>query len=146
MASIRTPVGALHELVAADDLNGDPTESADWLDVTGAARAIIIQLDDGTAGTAGIDVVEFSRDGGSNWAALTAANLPGAGLKNSAGAAVTGAILNAAGVEPAGAAAVFSAGPFDGPVLLRIVRDDAVNDTSVDWVTGAPSVQALRIG
>lgn len=144
MASIRTPLGELTTLAAADDLDGGTAT----LDLTGAAGAVIVQRNDGTAGTAGIDVIEFSRDGGSTWAAATAANLghghAGLMLEDGTAAAAASAALNAAGVEPSGCA-VFSLGPIPGPVSIRCARK--TTDTSgTTWVTGAPSVVALRIG
>lgn len=154
MASIRTPLGELTTLAAADDVDGDATESDNWMDLTGAAGCIIMQLNDGTAGTAGIDVIEFSRDAvpgtdsSGNWAAATAANIggghPGLLLEDGSAAAAASAALNAAGVEPA-AAAVFSLGPVDGPFVIRVGRK--TTDTSgTTWITGAPSVVAMRIG
>lgn len=147
MASIRTPLGELTTLATADDLDGT-TDNTQTLDVTGAAGAIILQIANGTAGTAGIDVIEFSRDGGDTWAAATAANLDGghAGLQTEDGsaAATSNAALNAAGVEPTGAA-VFSLGPVAGPCLLRCGRK-TTDTNGTTWVTGAPTVAAIRIG
>lgn len=147
MASHRSPIGELTTLATADDLDGT-IDNTQMLDLTGAAGAIIIQRNDGTAGTAGIDVIEFSRDGGENWSAATAANIDGghAGLmlEDGSAAAAASAALNAAGVEPT-AAAVFSLGPVDGPFHIRCGRK--TTDTSgTTWVTGAPSVVALRLG
>lgn len=140
MSSIRQPVGDIFTLAAADDLNGDPTNTANHLDVTGASRVVVLQLNSGTAGTLGIDVIQISHDGGSNWEADSS-------LVDNDGDAVTDAALNAAGVEPSGAA-VFTSGPHAGPTLMRCVRDDAAVDpgTSVDWTTGAPAVMAITIG
>ena len=147
MASIRNPIGELTELATADDLDGT-TDNTQTLDLTGAGGCVIVQLNDGTLGTAGIDVIEFSRDEGETWAAATAANLDGghAGLmlQDGSAAAASGAALNAAGTEPA-AASVFTLGPISGPVMIRCGRK--TTDTGgTTWVTGAPSVQALRIG
>lgn len=142
MASRRSPLGELTEIAAADDIDRDGTT----FDLTGAAGCIIMQVNDGTAGTAGIDVIEFSRDGGSNWKAATAANIgqghAGLLLEDGSAAAAANAALNAAGTEPA-AVAVFSLGPVDGPFLIRVAPDAA---SGTAWVTGAPSVDAIRIG
>lgn len=154
MASIRNPIGELKTLAAADDVDGNATESDNWLDLTGAAGCIIVQRNDGTAGTAGIDVIEFSRDAVAGtdstgtWKAATAANIgkghAGLLLEDGSAAAAASAALNAAGAEPSGAA-IFSLGPVDGPFLIRVGRK--TTDTSgTTWVTGAPSVVALRLG
>jgi hypothetical protein len=146
MASIRSPLGELTTLAAADDLNGYADATGN-LDLTGSAGAIIVQRNDGTAGTAGIDIIEFSRDGGSTFVAATAANLgrghAGLLLEDGSAAAASGAALNAAGVEPSGAA-VFSLGPVDGPCIIRCSR--GAQGTGTAWVTGGPSVVAIRIG
>lgn len=140
MTSLRDPVQDISTLAAADDLNGDATTE---LDVTGRQRVVIVQKNSGTAGTAGIDVIEFSRDDGSTWAALTSANCPEGFLKDDDGDAVASAALNAAGTEPSGAA-VFTCGPFDGAAMIRCSRGAAGGGTA--WVTGAPAVQAVAIG
>ena len=142
MASTRSPLGELTTIAAANDLDRNGTT----FDLTGAAGCIIAQVNDGTAGTAGIDVIEFSRDGGDTWAAATAANIGGshAGLiaEDGSAAAAASAALNAAGTEPAHVA-FFSLGPMDGPCLIRVAPDAA---SGTAWVTGAPSVVAIRIG
>lgn len=138
MPSLRMPIGASKTLAAADDLDGDSANSASWLDVTGG-RALIIQRNDGTNGTAGIDVVESSFDGGKTWATDTT-------VTDAAGAALTNGVFNVAGTEPAGAA-LFLGGPYDkGPTLIRIVRLVGTNANSAAWVTGAPSVKAHKLG
>lgn len=146
MSSLRSPLGELFTLAAADDINGYADTTGD-LDLTGAAGAIIIQRNDGTAGTAGIDIIEFSVDGGENWSAATAANIGnghgGLLLEDGSAAAASGAALNAAGAEPT-AAAVFSLGPVDGQFKIRCSRGAQGSGTA--WVTGAPSVVAMRIG
>jgi len=63
--SLVAPIGINVALAAADDTDGTSTPAS--YDITGALRAIIIQIDDGPAGTAGIYVVEISHDGGSEW-------------------------------------------------------------------------------
>lgn len=147
MASIRTPLGELTTLATADDVDGT-TDNTQVLDLTGAAGAFVIQIANGTAGTAGIDVIEFSRDGGENWKAATAANIGNghAGLmaEDGTAAAASGAALNAAGVEPTGAA-VFSLGPVDGPFEIRCGRK-TTDTAGTTWVTGSPTVAAMRIG
>lgn len=147
MASHRSPIGELTTLATADDLDGT-TDNTQVLDLTGAAGAIIVQKNSGTAGTAGIDAIEFSRDGENDWLPATAANIgnshPGLLLEDGTAAAAASAALNAAGVEPSGAA-VFSLGPVDGPFFIRCGRK--TTDTSgTTWVTGAPAVVALRLG
>lgn len=148
MASLRIPRGAQFTLAATDDLDGDDSATGPRLNLDGAAGVIIMQSDSsaGADGTAGIDVIQISHDDGETWVAATAANLgTGQGLVNSAGAAVTNAALNAAGVEPVGGA-LFSAGPFDGPILMRCVRKAATDANSAAWVTTAPSVVAIKLG
>jgi hypothetical protein len=149
MSSRRSPIGELTTLATADDLDGTAAGNQE-LDLTGAAGAIIIQKNSGTAGTLGIDVIGFSRDGGSTWALATAANIGGghAGLllEDGSAAAAAGAALNAAGVEPSGDA-IFSLGPVDGPFIIKCFRDaTGALGTETDWATGAPAVVALRIG
>jgi hypothetical protein len=146
MSSARTPIGELISLAAADDLDGVQDETK-VLDLTGAAGAIIIQQLAGTLGTAGVDVVVFSRDGGANYALATAANIgnghPGLMLEDGTAAAAAGAALNAsAGVE---GNFVCSLGPVDGPFQIKVMRDTSAG-FGTDWVTGAPAVVALRIG
>ncbi len=139
--SRRAPFSDAVTLAAADDLNGDPTNAATYLDLTGKAGAIIAQIANGTAGTTGIDVIEISRDGGENWSL--------ASVLTSANAAVTGSKLNAAGVEPTGAALFFIRGSDEdltGPVLVRCVRDATKSATSAAWTTGAPQVVGIAIG
>jgi hypothetical protein len=147
MASHRSPIGELTTLATADDLDGT-TDNTQMLDLTGAAGAIIAQLNSGTAGTAGVDVIEFSRDGGTIWQAATAVLIgnghAGLLLEDGSAAAAAAAALNAAGVEPTGAA-IFSLGPVDGPFHIRCGRK--TTDTSgTTWVTGSPAVVALRLG
>lgn len=144
MATRRSPLGEATVLAAADDLDGAGTT----MDVTGAAGVVIVQANAGTAGTAGIDIIEFSRDGGTTWKVATAANIGqghlGLLLEDGTAAAASGAALNAAGVEPTGAA-IFSLGPVDGPFKIRCGRGGS-GEAGTAWVTGAPSVTAIRIG
>lgn len=147
MATRRSPLGELTTLASADDLDGVQDETK-VLDLTGSAGCIIAQLNSGTAGTLGVDVVVFSRDGGSNYALATAANIgqghAGLILEDGTAAAAANAALNAAGVEPSGAA-LFSLGPVDGPFQIKVMRDTSAG-FGTDWATGAPAVVAIRIG
>lgn len=145
MASKRSKIANSATLATADDLDGT-TDNTQLLDISGAAGTIIIQHNNGTAGTAGVDVIEISRDGGTNFVAATAAGIGRghAGLLTGAGAVVANAALNAAGVEPVNMA-VFSLGPVDGKATIRCGRKTTTT-TGTTWVTGAPSVTAHRIG
>lgn len=148
MASKRSPLGEYTVLATADDLDGT-SDNSQVLDLTGSSGAIILAGPIGTVGTAGIDVIQFSRDGGTTWAAATAANIGQghAGLlaEDGSAAAASGAALNAAGVEAVtGAAMLFSLGPVDGPFMIRCSRKTGEGGTT--WVTGAPNVAAIRIG
>lgn len=139
--SAMSPVSTRVELAAADDLNGvqDNTKS---FDVTGAQRIIVIQENDGTAGTAGIDVLAISKDGGKTWAA---ANRVLALSSDDATGTELDGILNAAGVEPTHYAA-FKCGPYEGPTAIRVFRYVTDLAGSAAWVTGAPSVDMFTIG
>jgi len=145
MAAIRRKVigfkiPAAVNVVAADDLNGTGT----GIDVSGALRVLLLQFI-GTAGTAGIDVVEISHDAGVSYAAAT--DVLALALDDQTGTVLANGALNAAGVEPTTAvASVFKCGPYAGPTMLRIVRDVAVNANSAAWVTGAPAVDAIKFG
>jgi hypothetical protein len=141
--SVMAPISKTATLAAPDDLNGvqDNTKS---FDVTGAQRLLIWQIDNGTAGTAGIDVVCYSKDGGANWTAAT--DLLADSSDDSTGTVVAGGILNAAGVEPVGKVAIWKAGPFEGPTAVRIFRYVTDLAASAAWVTGAPGVYCAAIG
>lgn len=132
-------------LATADDLDGT-TDGTQYLDLTGAGGCIIVASNSGTDGTAGIDVIEFSKDGGTTFLAATAANLgarhAGLILEDGTPAVTAAAVLNAAGTE---VDAVFSLGPTKGPFLIRVGRKTTTT-TGTTWVTGAPSVVAFRIG
>lgn len=139
--SLVCPIGTPVTLATADDLDGvqDGTKS---FDVTGALRVLVIQVNNGTAGTAGIDVVQISHDGGSSWAADTTV-LP-ASENDISGTIQASGALNAAGTEPT-QYALFKCGPYEGPTAIRVARDtDGFGGT--DWVTGAPSVVLIPIG
>jgi hypothetical protein len=140
--SLVCPISEDFELAAADDLDG----AGAAFDITGALRLVITQTDDGTAGTAGIDCVEYSFDGGYEWIAAQDIRTFDAADDSTA---LTNGALNAAGVEPAAGVAVFKGGPYVGPTQVRIGRDTSGRGTSgvgVDWVSGAPSVKASVIG
>lgn len=145
MASIRAPLAAQVTLATKDDLDGT-IDGSQYLDVSGDEIVVIEQRNDGTAGTAGIDVVEFSRDG-VNFLAATAANIKGghAGLLKADGTAAASAALNAAGVEPTTMGAMFFLGPIGGPCKIRLARLTTTT-SGTTWVTGAPSVVANRVG
>ena len=149
MAAIRRKVmgfkiPAFQELAAAGDLNGVQDGSKN-VDVSGALRVLIFQVNDGAAGTAGIDVIQVSHDGGVQWAADD--TLLAMASDDQTGTVVADAALNVAGVEPTLFDA-FKSGPHAGPTLMRCVRyiSQDYPGTSVAWVTGAPSVDCLRIG
>jgi len=139
--SIRAAVSKSVTLATADDLDGT-TDNTQAYNVTGVDRLIIVQVNNGTAGTAGIDVVEYSKDGGKTWSAAT--DLLAVGSDDSTGTVVANGALNAAGVEPTGAA-VFKCGPFEGPTAVRIGRK-TTDTTGTTWVTGAPTVLAFAVG
>ena len=147
--SLVCPIGINVALAAADDLDGTKTPYS--YDISGALRAIIVQVNDSTAGTAGIDVVEISHDGGSEWYADDGTAKVGPGVlpitaDDDAGTIQGSGALNAAGVEPATVrAGIFKVGPYEGPTLIRIARDTSANN-GTDWVTGAPSVDLIPIG
>jgi len=145
--SVRAQIPAAFSLADADDLDGFDTESLSdgWLDVTGCQRVVIVCVA-GTLGTAGIDVVQISHDGGLTWAADDTLLL--ASANDNTGTIVADGALEAAGVDPVtAAAAIFKSGPYEGPTYMRVCRDtsDAQAGAAVDWITGAPSVTAIRI-
>lgn len=128
-------------LATADDLDGT-TDNTQAFDVSGCLAVIIEQKNDGTNGTAGIDVIEVSHDGGSNWAADD--TLLAIDSNAVSGTIVASAALNAAGTEPT-LSALFKAGPWQGKTAIRCGRK--TTDTGgTTWVTGAPSVNAYAIG
>ena len=140
--SLVCPIGIPVTAATADDLDG--ATDTQYYDVTGAQRVLVWQINDGTDGTAGIDVVEVSHDGGNEWAADTTV-LPIAQNDVSGTVKASGA-LNAAGVAPATIeVGLFKCGPYEGPTLIRIGRDTSAN-TGTDWITGAPTVLVIPIG
>jgi hypothetical protein len=147
MAAIRRrsllgKIPASVSLADADDLNGT-SDGTQHRDVSGASRVLIVQHNNGTLGTAGIDVIEVSHDGGTSWAADD--TILALASDDATGTVLANAALNAAGVEPVNMA-IFKCGPFAGPTLIRCTRDATRNANSAAWVTGAPSVTAITIG
>lgn len=141
--SNRSPINStLLVLASADDLNGT-SDNTQAYDITGADRVIIAQHNNGTAGTLGIDVVEYSKDGGKSWA--SAEDVLALASNDAEGTFLVSGVLNAAGVEPSGIA-YFKAGPFSGPTAIRVTRNVSYNAASAAWATGAPSVHAIVIG
>lgn len=134
------PVSRVFTLATADDLNGT-SDGTQYLSVPGGSRVIIEQINNGTAGTAGIDIVEISKDDGTTWAAAT--DVLAIDSDDSTGTVLAAGALNAAGVEPT-LSATFKAGPYIGPTALRISRGAAGTGTA--WVTGAPTVRAYLVG
>lgn len=133
------PVSQSVTLATADDLNGT-SDNTQAFDVSGAQRVMVVQVANGTAGTAGIDIIEISHDGGSNWSA--ADRVLALASDDASGTELNG-VLNAAGVEPTGAA-VFKCGPYEGVTAIRCSRGAAGSGTA--WVTGAPTVLMFTVG
>ena len=94
--SIRAPISPSVTLATADDLDGT-SDNTQAFNVTGADRVIVVQANTGTLGTAGIDVIQISHDGGASWAA---ADQVLALASNDATGTELNGVLNAAGVEP----------------------------------------------
>ena len=140
--SIRAAISKTAVLAAADDLNGT-SDNTQAFDVTSGDRLIIAQINNGANGALGIDVVEYSEDGGKTWAAAT--DLLAFGSDDATGTVVAGGILNVAGTEPTGAA-FWKAGPFEGPTAVRVTRNVTYNAASVAWTTGAPQVICVLVG
>jgi hypothetical protein len=141
--SQRAAISRAFVLATGDDLDGT-TDNTQAVNVTGAARVIITQANEGTAGTAGVDVVEVSHDGGATWAADDTVLL--ATANDFSGTILAAGALNAAGVEPTTfATSIFKAGPWTGPTALRIGRKTTTT-TGTTWVTGAPLVTCYVIG
>lgn len=140
--SLSSPVSRIFTLATADDLDG-VADTTQTYDVTGARRLIVVQENTGTAGTAGIDVLEVSKDGGSTWA--SAEDGLAIDSNDATGTVLVSGALNAAGVEPV-QAALFKFGPFEGPTKVRITRNAATNAASAAWVTGAPKVYGFIVG
>ena len=140
--SQRSAISRLFTLATADDLDGTQ-DNTQAVVATGAARAIILSTI-GTNGTAGIDVLEESFDGGSTWRACDTVMLIDA--NDYSGSILTGAAFEAAGIEPVLAStSTWKAGPWHGPVALRIGRK-TTDTLGTTWITGAPFVQCFLIG
>jgi hypothetical protein len=146
--SATAPVSQMAVLAAPDDLNGvqDNTKS---YDITGASRVLVLQVDNGTTGTAGIDAISISHDGGTSWVKDSTTVL----LESSddaTGTLVADGVLNAAGIEPTGGTAaklaVFKCGPYEGPTAIRIFRYVTDRADTAAWVTGAPGVYLITVG
>lgn len=135
------PVSRIFTLATADDLDGTQ-DNTQAMVVPGGSRVIIEQVNNGTAGTAGIDVVEISHDGGSTWAAAT--DVLAIDSNDSTGTILAAGALNAAGVEPT-LSSTFKAGPYSGPIAIRIGRKTTAT-TGTTWVTGSPTVRAYLVG
>jgi len=140
--SIRAAISKSATLAATDDLNGTSDNTQAFV-VTGGDRLIIAQINNGANGSAGIDVVEYSVDGGKTWAAAT--DVLALGSDDATGTVLANGVLNVAGTEPTGAA-LFKAGPFEGPTAVRITRNVSYNANSAAWVTGAPAVICALVG
>lgn len=138
--SLSTLISREAVLATADDLNGT-SDNTQAFDISGALRVLIVQDNSGTAGTAGIDVVEISKDGGTTWAAAT--DVLAIDSNDTTGTVLASGALNAAGVEPT-RTALFKAGPYPGKTAIRISRGAAGSGTA--WVTGAPKVSMHVIG
>ncbi len=143
-SSYQTPIHKMVTLATADDLDGinDTTQA---FDITGALRYLIFS-EIGTPGTAGIDIIGISHDGGLTWAAddtllLLTAN-------DTTGTIVASTGLEAAGVEPITIATqIWKGGPQVGPTAIACFRDtDGYAALGTDWVTGAPGVYMVMIG
>jgi hypothetical protein len=139
--SHHNPISIAATLATADDLDGT-TDNTQAFYITGVSRGIVIQHNNGTLGTAGIDVIEYSHDGGNTYAAATDLIL-NSGNDFTGTVAVAG-VLNAAGVEPVNVA-IWTCGPFESPTVVRCARKTTTT-TGTTWITGAPTVQFMAIG
>lgn len=138
--SLVSVIGTPVTLASANDLDGT-TDGTQVFEVSGGMRGIVLQVNDGTAGTAGIDVIEYSHDN-VEWAA--AADVLPVGQNDTTGTIQAAGALNAAGVEPTLYAA-FKVGPWEGPTYIRCGRKTTTT-TGTTWVTGAPSVLFIPVG
>jgi hypothetical protein len=139
--SARNVAAATATLATANDLDGT-TDGTQYLDVSGASVVVIMQEQSNQVGSAGIDVLEESNDGGTTWAACDTLLL--ASANPFTGTVVADGALNAAGIDPV-FATLFKAGPFHGPTKLRIGRKTTTT-LGTTWITGAPGVYAVKIG
>jgi len=153
------PISRVVTLATADDLDGTQDNTQAY-DVTGAIRIVVCQVNNGTNGTAGIDVLEISHDDGVSWKA--ADKVLALDSNDSSGTELNG-VLNVAGTEPTVAGAttlgVFKCGPYEGKTALRIGRKTSADiatysmvtwgkelTSGTTWVTGAPSVYMVAVG
>jgi len=142
--SIRSPISVGVVLATADDLNGVQDLTLSY-DITGAGRVFVVSTI-GTPGTAGIDVVAISKDGGKTWASDGTTGLLGS-ANDSTGTVLVDGQLEAAGVEPITAnAAVAKFGPYEGPTAIRVFRYATDMANSIAWQTGAPAVYLYTVG
>jgi hypothetical protein len=152
--SVQTPISTRVTLASADDLDGTPATFTQCYDVSGASRVIIQQVNDGTNGAVGIDVVEISHDNGETWKADALTVYPIA-ENDFTGTLCVGGVLNVAGTEPT-LEATFKAGPYVGPTWIRIGRKtstitsmttyDHTLTAGTTWTGGAPGVYMFTIG
>jgi hypothetical protein len=149
--SNRTAISIAATLATADDVDGT-VDNTQAFDVTGASRLIVYQVHDGTAGTAGIDVVEISKDGGVTWSPDSTLLLDTA--NDATGTIAVGGAMNAAGVDTVGGY-TFKSGPHEGPTAIRVGRKTTSEDAApypqaqtggTTWTTGAPTVKVMAIG
>lgn len=141
--SLRNPVSIAATLATADDLDGTQ-DNTQAFDITGASRYFIIQDNNGTAGTAGIDIITVSHDGGTTFAADT--TLIALSGNDVTGTVLAAGALNAAGVEPTTVqTSVWKGGPQEGPTVIRCERKTTTN-LGTTWVTGAPTVLVVAVG
>jgi hypothetical protein len=136
------PIPAGFTLATADDVNGT-NDGSQYLDVSGKMRVLYVQINNGTAGTTGIDAINVSFDGGVNF--VDDDTLLALASDDDSGTVIVDGLLNAAGAEPTGAA-VFKGGPYLGQVKVRCARNVADDAASAAWTTGAPTVLAITVG
>lgn len=113
--------------------NLDRADEAAGYDVSGALRVLIQVVPAAGSAAAGIDAVQVSHDGGSQWNDVGSL-LAIASADDST--PIAGGVLNSAGADPA---AWFKCGPFHGPTLIRVATD-------TDWTTDAPGVLGYAVG
>jgi len=138
--AFKIPAGVT--LATADDVNGT-NDGSQYLDVSGKSRVLYVQINNGTAGTAGIDAITISKDGGTTFEEDE--TLLALASNDVTGTVVANGVLNAAGVEPTGDA-IFKGGPYLGQVKVRCARNVSDDANSAAWVTGAPTVLAITVG
>jgi hypothetical protein len=143
--SHRAPISVGVVLADADDVDGLALATHTYsYDITGASRAFIVTLT-GTTGTAGVDVVCYSKDGGLTWSNAT--DLLLASANDVTGTVQVNGALEVAGVDPVTVpTAVFKCGPFEGPTAIRVVRKTGDATGAITWVSGAPAVYLYTVG